>query len=125
MNKGLFSQQYITNHYEDYMHQINADKETAEEIAEALQKRKEHLDKIIVAAAKEKNAVNELIYSIREGTDMVEAWAKNTGCLLDVILDDEDLLFDCCSNEKRRQFEKVLSHLRKAELLVLQLQEEQ
>ena len=44
MNKGLLSTKYITNHYEDYMHQINADKETVEEIAVALQKKKELLE---------------------------------------------------------------------------------
>ena len=124
MNKGLLSTKYITNHYEDYMHQINADKETVEEIAVALQKKKEHLDKIIVAATKEKNAVDKLIYMTCEGTDMVKAWAKNSGGLLDVILNDEELLFDYCSSEERIYFEKALLHLRKAELLVLQLQEE-
>lgn len=124
MNNAVFNTKYIAEHFDDYMSQIDANKETAEEIAEALKERKTYLQKIIAYAAKEIKAVNVLIYQASVEPDMIKDWAMSSYCLIDVILDDEDLLFDYCNSVERENFEIATMCLRSAESLIRQLQGE-
>lgn len=114
----------IDTNYEAQMQKIIDISETVEDVEAALKIKKELLDEVISCVVQETKVINQMFLSTGNTNDIVSEWVSTTLSFLELIIDDEDMLFDFCSSSIRAEFEDVMMLLRNAEQKINLMKEE-
>ncbi len=107
--------------YEAQMQKIIDTSETVEDVEAALKVKKEFLNEVISCAVRETKVINQMFLSTGNNDDIVSEWVISALSFLELIIDDEDMLFDYCSSSIRAEFEDAMMNLRQAETLIQQI----
>lgn len=110
--------------YEVQMQKIIDTSETVEDVEATLKVKEEFLNEVISCAVQETKIINQMFFSTGNTDDIVSEWIICALSFLELIIDDEDMLFDCFNSSIRAEFEDVMMLLRNAEQKINLMKEE-